>query len=479
MHMAQKAGLDVFEVIDLDPYGTAIPFLSSTFNALGNDGLLCVTCTDMRVLAGKDHHKCFYMYGSVRSRGIECFQENALRLSIATFNRIANEQCKGVEVLAAFQSEFYLRAYLRVTNKKSACWDSMSKTGMQFVCPSCFNTYMHNFGGLKEGTTNQYKSNKFKCLPTSNCDVCGHNYELNGPVWTGKLYNAKFVQKLLDNLTQLERQDSKETAGDLDAELATINIVSKKKIRGLLEGILEESPLGHEAITYNIHPLFKLTHTKEPSKEQIIAAFWNAGYKHCQSYCHAKGFKTDAPRSFLYDIVRQWKRIVNNREGIEDLFKYVHEGSPGYKILEKEMTHKIDLENIPTQLKKDLHNKGARFLPNPEKNWGPKAGADIHREYSEKQHELATKLGIASHQNRFPGDPDQWQEKICSELEQDLERSKEDSFQQEVSGFKAKITKDSRKASANSKSSKGEMNLRVKEGIFVPINKHLVKKDAN
>ena len=161
------------------------------------------------------------------------------------------------------------------------------------------------------------------------------------------------------------------------------------------------------------------------------------------------------------------------------MFKHVQEGSPGYKILQAEMTHEVDLENIPVQLKKDLHNKGVRFLPNPEKNWGPARGADIHREYSEKQHDLATKLGIVSHQNRFPGDPDEWQEKICSEVEQDLERAKEDSSQQEASGVKAKITKDSRKSSANSKSSKGEMNLRVKEGILVPNNKNLVKKDAN
>ena len=34
-----------FDVIDLDPYGTACPFLDSAVQAVANGGLLCVTCT--------------------------------------------------------------------------------------------------------------------------------------------------------------------------------------------------------------------------------------------------------------------------------------------------------------------------------------------------------------------------------------------------------------------------------------------------
>ena len=34
-----------FDVIDLDPYGTASPFLDSAVQAVADGGLLCVTCT--------------------------------------------------------------------------------------------------------------------------------------------------------------------------------------------------------------------------------------------------------------------------------------------------------------------------------------------------------------------------------------------------------------------------------------------------
>jgi tRNA (guanine26-N2/guanine27-N2)-dimethyltransferase len=57
-----------FDIVDLDPYGSVVPFLDSAVGAVREGGLLCITCTDTRVLCGPDMIKCFYFYGSVRAR---------------------------------------------------------------------------------------------------------------------------------------------------------------------------------------------------------------------------------------------------------------------------------------------------------------------------------------------------------------------------------------------------------------------------
>ncbi len=44
---------DRFSMIDLDPYGSPTPFLDAAVQSVADDGLLCVTCTDMAVLCGK------------------------------------------------------------------------------------------------------------------------------------------------------------------------------------------------------------------------------------------------------------------------------------------------------------------------------------------------------------------------------------------------------------------------------------------
>ena len=56
---------DFYDVVDLDPYGSAAPFLDGAIQALTNGGLLCVTYTDMAVLCSRTVHIPFYKYASV------------------------------------------------------------------------------------------------------------------------------------------------------------------------------------------------------------------------------------------------------------------------------------------------------------------------------------------------------------------------------------------------------------------------------
>jgi tRNA (guanine26-N2/guanine27-N2)-dimethyltransferase len=68
-----------YDVIDLDPYGTAVPFLESALSAIGNGGLLAVTFTDMAVLCSRSPHVCFYKYGAIPLPKKYC-HEMALRM---------------------------------------------------------------------------------------------------------------------------------------------------------------------------------------------------------------------------------------------------------------------------------------------------------------------------------------------------------------------------------------------------------------
>ena len=43
-----------FDVIDIDPYGTAAPFLDAAIQAASGETLLCITSTDSRILCGPD-----------------------------------------------------------------------------------------------------------------------------------------------------------------------------------------------------------------------------------------------------------------------------------------------------------------------------------------------------------------------------------------------------------------------------------------
>ena len=50
------------DVVDLDPYGTAAPFIDAAVQSVNDTGLLCVTCTDLSVLATTNYPEKWCVY---------------------------------------------------------------------------------------------------------------------------------------------------------------------------------------------------------------------------------------------------------------------------------------------------------------------------------------------------------------------------------------------------------------------------------
>jgi tRNA(guanine-26,N2-N2) methyltransferase len=117
------------DVIDLDPYGTAAPFIDAAIQALASDALLCVTCTDLSVLAGPAYpEKCYANYGGVPAKQeythevVHLPEETrvltgvgkALRLVLNTIAISAARYGRAIEPLLCLSIDFYVRLFLRV-----------------------------------------------------------------------------------------------------------------------------------------------------------------------------------------------------------------------------------------------------------------------------------------------------------------------------------------------------------------------------
>ncbi len=85
-----RGGPGRFDVIDLDPYGSAAQFLDGAVQAVSDGGLLCVTCTDMAVLCGNAVEKCHAAYGAVPLKANFC-HEMALRILLRSIESHANQ----------------------------------------------------------------------------------------------------------------------------------------------------------------------------------------------------------------------------------------------------------------------------------------------------------------------------------------------------------------------------------------------------
>lgn len=142
---------EFYDVVDLDPYGTAVPFLDSAIQALGDGGMLWVTWTDTQVLWASKPHTWFYKYGGVTTHK-KNWHEFALRLLLHTIASTANKYSKQIIPMLSLTADFYVRLFVKIVYKPILCHDSVVNTSLVFQCTNCQSFHFHPMGSSTEIT---------------------------------------------------------------------------------------------------------------------------------------------------------------------------------------------------------------------------------------------------------------------------------------------------------------------------------------
>ena len=66
--LPKNSGKYKYQIIDIECTGSSLPYVDYAIQALDQDGLLCLTFTDLKVLTGSDYQKAYYYYGSTISK---------------------------------------------------------------------------------------------------------------------------------------------------------------------------------------------------------------------------------------------------------------------------------------------------------------------------------------------------------------------------------------------------------------------------
>ncbi len=103
-----------FGYVDLDPFGSPVPFLHAAIKGVERNGVLAVTATDTAPLAGARRDKCERRYMARPLRGPIC-HEAGLRILMGAVARDLARFDRGMEPLLCFHSDHYFRLHLRVT----------------------------------------------------------------------------------------------------------------------------------------------------------------------------------------------------------------------------------------------------------------------------------------------------------------------------------------------------------------------------
>ena len=342
-----------FDVVDLDPYGTAAPFLDAAIQCLVDGGLLCVTCTDAGVFASNGYpEKGYALYGGIPCKG-PWSHEAGLRLIVNAIATTASRYGIAVEPLLSLSIDFYARVFVRLHKSPQDVKMLAGTTMMVYNCDAGCGAW-----STQPVARNQVKQDKkggtfykhsFSQAPSvhPHCDHCGTRMHLGGPMWAGPLHNPYFIQRMLDRVASLDSKTYGTTdrlrgmltlALEEDLTLASSNTqpntsASRSEAQSTDPSIIPRIP----PTTIDSSPFFfipgflaKVVHCTTPAEDQLRGAIRSLGYLVTRSHCKAGSFKTNAPWSALWEIMREWVRqIAPIKEGA------VNQASPGWKILQR------------------------------------------------------------------------------------------------------------------------------------------------
>ena len=117
-----------FDYVDLDPFGSPVPFLQSAVRGCGRGAVLAVTATDMAPLAGAHAVKCRRRYQCEPVRGYMC-HEGGLRILMCTVARELARLDRGMRPLLSFYADHYYRTYVQVEEGAKAADATLARLG--------------------------------------------------------------------------------------------------------------------------------------------------------------------------------------------------------------------------------------------------------------------------------------------------------------------------------------------------------------
>jgi tRNA (guanine26-N2/guanine27-N2)-dimethyltransferase len=262
-----------FDCIDIDPFGTPVPYLDSAIRALRGGGFLALTATDMAPLCGVHPKACIRKYGAKPLRTEYC-HELAVRLLAGCLAMTAAKYEIGVEVMFSHSTDHYIRVYAVAHRGAKRADESLQQIGYVLHCFNCLH---------RETRTGQFSPLKHEC------DECGSKLAVAGPMFVGRILNEEFC-------AEVKRQ------------VALKRLKQERRLVKLLSLAIDEA--GAPATYYVIDKICDKLNLPIPPLTDVIEGLRAAGFQAVPTHFSSRGVRTDAPSSEMNAHIR---RLVAQR----------------------------------------------------------------------------------------------------------------------------------------------------------------------
>jgi len=255
-----------FDYVDIDPFGSPVPYLDAALRALRNGGLLALTATDMAPLCGVHPSACVRKYGGKPLRTEYC-HELAVRLLVGCLTMMAAKHEIGVEILLSHSTDHYIRVYAVVHYGARLADKSVRMMGYVVHCFSCFHRE------TSEGIISPLRRD---------CPECGAKLDVAGPLWLDRIANEDFCFLTKREVDQRRSEQERRI-------LKLISLVQDEA----------ESP----ATYYVVDKICDKLNLSVPPLTKVVDGVRRAGFQATLTHFNSRGVKTTAPASIVKEII--------------------------------------------------------------------------------------------------------------------------------------------------------------------------------
>lgn len=168
-------GLNMVDYIDIDPFGSPVPFLDTAMRRLANNGVLAVAATDTAALTGSSFAACVRKYNARPLYG-EMMHEIGMRILIKKVQEIGAQHEKALTPIYCHSTKHYMRAYFKCEAGAEKAKEILHQHGFVHYCHRCLNRYTSKFNE-----------------PKLCCEV---SMDVAGPLWLGDLWDKELAENV-------------------------------------------------------------------------------------------------------------------------------------------------------------------------------------------------------------------------------------------------------------------------------------------
>ena len=256
-----------FDIVDLDPFGSPVPFLDAACQSVKK--VLLVTATDTAPLCGA-HTGGLRNYGA-RPLNTEYHAEMGARVLLGAVTRELARHDKATKPLLSYASAHFIRLIVQVESGAKKADASVSRLGFIAHCFTCGHRFAVPCSELLELRMN------------ITCEVCGHKLRLAGPFYIHAIKDPDFCERV-------------------HTELANRPLGQQREAMKILHTSIHELDI---PFFFEHHALCKALKTPPPPLHLLIQALQENGFVVSRTIFADTGIKTDARIDELHRIIKQ------------------------------------------------------------------------------------------------------------------------------------------------------------------------------